>query len=144
MSYIRPQPPRWFWVLATAILLWSLIGLLGWVAQFHMPPEQIQDLPAYDRSLYLELPDWYYVLYAVAFASALGGGAAMLLRSAAGATLFQLSLLALLISFGWLYATTDIVAVKGIASLLFPIFAAGVAGAEIWFARFSRRRGWIH
>ena len=67
----------------------------------------------------------------------------MLARRRVAFSLLAASLVALLIQFGYMFAVTDIIAVKGVWTTYFPIFLAAVAAAAAWLARLAERRGWI-
>ena len=66
------------------------------------------------------------------------------MRSATARVLFIVSLIAIMVQFGYLFAATDLLAVKGAGVVLpFPIFITVIAGVQVWFAGVARRRGWI-
>jgi hypothetical protein len=50
---------------------------------------------------------------------------------------------AVIIQFGWLFAVTDIVAMKGIWVAYFPLLILAVAAGALKLAHLGRRRGWI-
>ena len=97
----------------------------------------------YDRALYARLPVWYNAVYAVAVGTGFLAALALLLRSVLSIPLFAISLVAVLIQFGWLFAATDIIAVKGVWVTYFPIFIAAVTAFALWLARHARARRWI-
>ncbi|WP_326523925.1 hypothetical protein [Sphingomonas sp.] len=141
---IRQAPRTWFWVVAIVLLLWGAMGCYACFQQFRLGAEAMGPASDYDRALYASLPAWYNWIYAVAVGAGFLGSVALLLRSGAARTLYLISLIAVLIQFGWLFATSDIVAAKGAGVVLpFPIFIACVAVFQIWFAGMASRRGWI-
>jgi hypothetical protein len=138
------RAPAWFRIVAVLLLLWGAMGVFACVQQVRLGAEAMGPSTAYDRALYLSLPGWYNVVYAVATGAGLAGAAALLARSRHARPLFALSLAAVVVQFGYLFATTDIVAAKGAATVLpFPLFIAAVAAAELWLATRAIRRGWI-
>ena len=55
-----------------------------------------------------------------------------------------MSLVAVVVQFGWLFATTDMIAQRGFAATAgFPIFIVAIAVFQIWFAGHAIRRTWI-
>ena len=144
MIVSRRRAPTWFTIVAVLLVLWGLSGVFTCIQQWRLGAEAMGRATDYDRALYATLPGWYNPVYAVATGAGLIGTAALLARSRRAEALFGVSLAAVLIMFGWLFATTDIIAVKGAATVLpVPILIAAVAAFEIWFARHARRRGWI-
>lgn len=137
------RAPAWFRVVAVALLLWTIVGCYACVQQFRLGAEAIGPASDYDRALYASLPVWYNAIYAVAVGCGLLGAVALLARSVLSIPLFACSLIGVAVQFGWLFATTDIVAVKGAWAAIFPLVIAGVALLSVLLARHARARGWI-
>lgn len=138
------RAPGWFRIVAWLLLIWGAIGCAACIQQFRLGAAAMGPADDYQRALYASLPIWYNAVYAVATGTALLGALALLRRSVLAVPLFALSLIAVLVQFGWLFATTDIVAHRGAASVVpFPLFIAAVAAASLWLSRHARARGWI-
>ena len=143
MSY-GEQVPVWFWIVAVVLTIWNAIGCYFCFQQFRLGADAMGGATDYDRALFAKLPGWYNYCYAIAVGAGMLGGIALLARSATAHTLFIISLFALVIQFGYLFATTDIIKQKGFGKVVpFPAFIAVVGVIAIWFAAFSRARGWI-
>jgi len=143
MTIIRQRTPIWFRIVAVLLLLWGAIGCFACYQQFRLGADAMGPADAYQRALYAGLPVWYNAVYAVAVGTGFLGAVALLARSVLARPLFVVSLVAVVIQFGWLFATTDIVAYRGPTTIGFPLFIIAVAAFEIWFARYAQRRGWI-
>ncbi|WP_375396862.1 hypothetical protein [uncultured Sphingomonas sp.] len=138
------RPPAWFWIVAVLLVLWEAMGVFSCIQQFRLGAEAMGPATNYDRALYASLPVWYNYAYAVATFGGLLGGLALLLKEARAVILFWISLIAVLVMFGYLFATTDIIAHKGAGTVLpFPIVIALVGAFSIWFATMARARRWI-
>lgn len=135
--------PLWFRVAAVVLLLWGMAGVFACIQQFRLGAEAMGPATDYDRALYAGLPVWYNAAYAVATGCGLLAAAALLLRSVLAIPLAAISLVAVVVQFGWLFATTDMLAVKGAGTAVFPLVIAGVAAAMLGLARHARARGWI-
>ena len=136
--------PIWFWLVSVVLLVWNLIGCYFCIQQFRLGAEAMKPTTDYDRELYARLPAWYNICYAVAVGSGALGGALLLLRNAGAFWLFVVSLIALVIEFGYLFTATDIVARKGFGKTVpFPAFIALIAALAIWFACCAKGHGWI-
>lgn len=143
-TYLRHKPPAWFWIVAIILLLWGAQGCYACVQQFRFGAEAMGPATDYDRALFAALPAWYNWCFAVAVGASLLGSIALLIRSSAARLLFIVSLVAVLIQFGYLFATTDIIAHKGAGVVLpFPLVITAVAVFQLWFAGLAQRRGWI-
>jgi hypothetical protein len=137
-------PPTWFRIVAVLLVLWGLMGVGACVQQLRLGAEAMGPASAYDRALYASLPAWYNGIYAVAVGAGLLGSLALIARRRIAVTLYLVSLVAVVVQFGWLFAATDIVAVRGAGTVVpFPLFIAGVAAFQLWLARRAAARGWI-
>lgn len=136
--------PMWYWIVAVMLTLWSLMGCYACIQEIRVGPAAMGAASDYDLKLYTSLPGWYVYCYAIAVTSGLFGSVALLARSRTARTFFIVSTIAIVVQFGYLFATTDIIAVKGAAVVVpFPVFIFAVALAAVWFSGVARKRGWI-
>lgn len=139
----RPLP-LWFRVVAILLLLWGFAGCYACFQQFRLGADAMGPATDYDRRLYAALPIWYNAIYAVGVGTGLLGALALLTRSVFARPLYATSLIAVVIQFGWLFATTDIIAVRGAAQVVpFPVFILFVGIVALWLSDVARWRGWI-
>ena len=138
------KPPAWYYVVAALLTAWDAIGCYFCYMQFKLGADAMGDATAYDRALFATLPGWYNYCYAIAVGGATLGGIALLARSASARPVFLVSLVAIVVQFGYLFATTDVIAHKGFATVVpFPLFIVAVAVFALWFAGFAKRKGWL-
>lgn len=143
MTVVRQYAPLWFRIVAIVLLLWGAMGCFACVQQFRLGPDAMGPADDYQRALYYGLPVWYNAVYAVAVGTGMLGALALIVRSVLARPLFAMSMVAVIVQFGWLFATTDIIAHQGIGTIGFPLFIAAVAAASLWLAGYARRQGWI-
>ncbi len=140
----RAQAPMGFWIVAVVLTLWGAIGVFACLQQLRLGADAMGPADDYYRALYARLPGWYNIVYAVATGAGFLGSVALLARSRHARPLFIASLVAVIVQFGWLFATTDMIAVRGFAVAAgFPIFILLVAIFQVWLAGVAIRRGWI-
>ncbi|HET9510998.1 MAG TPA: hypothetical protein VFO80_07570 [Sphingomonas sp.] len=140
----RTKAPAWFWIVAVLLTLWGAMGVFACIQQFRLGADAMGPADDYYRALYAALPAWYNIVYAVATGLGFIGSVALLLRSRLARPLFLVSLIAVIIQFGWLFATTDMIAVRGFAVAAgFPIFILVVAVFQVWLTGLAIGRGWI-
>jgi hypothetical protein len=136
--------PVWFWVVAVLSLLWEAIGCFMYVQQMSMSADQFAGLPQAQQDVWTQTPGWAVAAYAVAVWSGLAGAIGLLLRKAWSRAFFVLSLLGIVVQFGTVFLTTDIVAAMGPAQAMgFPVFIFVVGVGLVWFSGFAAKRGWI-
>ncbi len=143
MDHRSSRAPTWFRIVSVVLLLWAIAGCYACAQQFRLGADAMGPASAYDRALYASLPVWYNAVYAVAVGCGLLGAVALLARSVLAIPLTTLSLIGVLLQFGWLFATSDIVAAKGASTAVFPLVIVAVAGLSVLLARHARSRGWI-
>jgi hypothetical protein len=140
---MRGKRPAWFAIVAGVLILWGLMGVFACIQQIRLGAEAMGPATDYDRALFASLPAWYNGIYALATGAGLAGAIALFLGRRIAAPLFVIALIAVLVQFGYLFATSDIVAAKGIGTIYFPIFIVAVTLGEIWLANHAVRRGWL-
>jgi len=137
------KPPVWFWVVAGASLLWSVAGCFAYVTQVGMDAADLAKLPQGQQDIWNMMPTWVTAAYAVAVWVGLAGSVALLLRKAWARPLFIVSLVAVVVQFGWVFLATPILETLGPSSIAFPAFIFAVAAFMVWFSGLAIRRGWL-
>jgi hypothetical protein len=140
-SYIRQRPASWFRTVATMLVLWGLLGCLVFFAHATLSPERAGEPSFWNWEYYQAVPRWFLVDYAIGVGASLLGSLAMLRRSRKANILYVISLAAVIVQFGYLFATGLL---SGpIQAFVVPVFILGVAIFQIWLAGMATRRGWI-
>ncbi len=138
------KTPLWFRTLAVLLILWGAMGVFAWVQQMRLGAEAMGPATAYDSALYASLPGWYDWAYLIAVSAGLVGAVMLLLGSALARPVFAVSLVGVVVMFGWMFLATDIIAVKGVPLAVgFPIVIVTIAVLQLWLAGMAMRRGWI-
>jgi hypothetical protein len=141
---VAAKPPGWFWAVAVLALLWNLFGLAMFYMQVNMTPEQLAQLPEAQRELTQAFPSWVWAVDGVAVVAGTLGSLLLLMRRRLALPLFWISLVAVVVLFGYCLFPGRMLEVLGPAqSLPMPILVTVVALLLVWFARRSIARGWI-
>jgi hypothetical protein len=140
---VRGKRPTWFAVVAGVLILWGLMGVFACIQQIRLGAEAMGPATEYDRALFASLPTWYNGVYALATGAGLAGAVALFLGRRVALPLFVIGLVAVLVQFGYLFATSDIIDAKGVGTIYFPIFIIAVTAGETWLANHAARRGWL-
>ncbi len=144
VTFVRQRPTTWFWAVSGILLLWALAGIFAFYAHVTIDAKALASMSAYNRNYYLALPRWFNFIFAVATLPALGGAIALLLRSRIARPLYILSLIGVILQFGYVFGGTDMIAAKGVATAIsFPLFIFVMAIFQVWFATIAIRRGWL-
>ncbi|PZO80420.1 MAG: hypothetical protein DI632_02475 [Sphingomonas hengshuiensis] len=125
-------------------LLWGAAGVYAFYAQATMTPAALAALPGYDRRFHAALPVWFNWVYGIATWGGVLGSVVLLGGRRWAAGLYAAALLAIAIQFGWVFAATDLIAVKGAAATVpFPLVIFAVALWQLATARHGIARGWL-
>jgi hypothetical protein len=136
-----PKRPGWFIILVSVLILWGLAGCASFYGQMLMRPPMGDD---WDRAFVAGLPGWFFWDYAVAVIAGLLGSVALLARRGIAWPLSLLSLVAVVVQFGYVFLATGLLAHKGaVATIPFPAFIIGMAVVQLWLASHARNRGWV-
>jgi hypothetical protein len=138
------KPPTWYWVVSGLAVLWMLFGVMAWVMDLMIDEAGLAELSEAQRQLYAARPQWLFVVYGVAIFSGLAGAIGLLLQKSWASTLLGLSLAAIIVQFGYTFFGMRAVQVLGAAAAIpFPLVIFLIGAALVWFARRSRKVGWI-
>lgn len=144
MESSTAKPPAWYWVVSALALLWMLFGVLAWFADLMMDESALAQMSDAQRHLYASRPQWVFVVYAIAIFSGLIGAIGLLLRKSWTIPALAVSLVAVVVQFGYTLLGMDAVRVLGAgAALPFPIVIFAIGALLLWFATHSRKSGWI-
>ncbi len=136
--------PGWFRIVAIVLLLWNLFGVWSLWSQYTMTPEAIAALPDAQRTVWQAMPAWLWIVYALGVVGGTLGALLLLLRKRASATLFLLSLVAVVVQFGYvLFPAGGLATLGATQALPMPVVIIAVAAFSLWLARRAIARGWI-
>lgn len=137
-------PPRWYWIASGVAVLWTLFGVMALLTDPAVNEAALADMSEAQRQLVAARPGWLYAVYAVATLGGLAGAIALLLRRTWAVPLLTLSLIAVVVQFGYVLFVMDAIAVLGAAaSVPFPLVIFSIGALVLWLALHARGRGWL-
>ena len=140
----RDYAPRpiagWYMAAAIASVLFMVVGCAGYLLTVTIDP---QALPVDQRAMVLAQPTWMVAAYGIAVWVGLAGAVMLILRRKLAQPLLLVSLIAAVVTF-LPYAVTpqirDTISTDDVAAALVVL---AITWTIFWFARTSRRRGWL-
>ena len=135
--------PVWFWIVSGVALLWEAMGCYSYLMEVSMNSARIAALPEAERTLMQSTPAWLYAVFAVAVWVGLLGAVSLLMRRAWARSLFIVSLVAVLIQFGWWFLVQKAASVLGRSAYGLPALIVVVAVLLVWFSGVATKRGWL-
>lgn len=144
MNALALKRPAWFWIVAVLALLWNLFGLAMFWMQYNMTPEQLAQLPEAQRELQAAFPMWLWAINGLAVIAGTLGSILLLMGKRLALPVFWVSLVAVVVLFGYCLFPGRMLEVLGAAQALpMPILVTVVAALLVWFARKATARGWL-
>ena len=138
------RPPKWFSVASWLALLWMLAGAGAFVMDLMTDEAALAQMSPAQRELYEARPAWIFAMYAVAILSGLGGALALLLRKAWAVHALTLSLVAVVIQFGYVLLGMPVLERVGAAeALTVPIIVFVAGSLVLWLAVKAKGSRWI-
>ncbi|HVK51868.1 MAG TPA: hypothetical protein VM469_09055 [Pseudoxanthomonas sp.] len=133
-----------FWVVGILALLWNLLGVVMFFLQLTMSAEQLAALPADEQAIYNAVPQWLYVVFAIAVFGGVLGAIGLLAKKRWAVTMFFVSLLAVLAQYVGLFTSTPAWDLKGLGTLVMPGIVFLIALYLWWYSQKAAVRGWLN
>ena len=137
-------PPRSHRVISILAIVWMLLGVVAWTLDLMTDEQSVAQMSEAQRQLYAARPPWLFAVYGVAIFGGLLGAVGLLMRKSWAVALLALSLVAVVIQFGYTFLAMDAIRLLGAgAALPFPLVIFGIGVALLWYARRARRAGYL-
>jgi len=136
---VRPLA-GWYWLGATAALVFMAVAVAGYLLDVTSDPEK---LPLDQRVLMEARPTWAMAAYAIAVWAGLAGTVLLLLRRKLAQPLLLVSLAAAVVTFlpyAIIPGVRDNISTNDVAV---AIVVLAITWTIFWFARHSAQRGWL-
>lgn len=139
---IGAKPPGWFRVVAVLALLWNLVGVWSYLSKVGMAPEMMKMTPE-EVALAATMPVWATAGFAIAVFGGLVGSVGLLLGKAWARLLLILSLLGMLVQFGWWVLMSGAMERMGGSIVIMPAVVVLIGILLVWLADTGVKRGWL-
>ena len=145
MSFSKDvRPSTWFRVASWLALLWMLSGAAAFVMDVMTDEAALAQMTPAQRELYEARPQWLFAMYAVAIATGLAGAIGLLMRKAWAVPALAVSLVAVVIQFGYtIFGMRAIERIGASTALTLPIAIVIAGSLVLWLAATAKKAGWI-
>lgn len=137
------NPPKVFYWISAAALLWNISGIAAYIGQVSMSPETLAQMTEAQRALYENVPVWATSAYAIAVNAGALGCLLLLLRKAVALPVLVVSLAAVLVQMGHAFFMTNSIEVLGAGAVVFPLVIIAIGAYLVWYANDARSKGWL-
>ena len=140
---MQAKLPVWFWGVAVAAIVWSLMGVASYIMDVTMSEEALAKMPEEQREIYVTRPSWIVGVYAIAVFGSLAGAVLLALRKTLATPFFAASFAAVVVQFGFVLFGMDIIAKLGAGAAIFPGVIAIIGAFLLWFSMQAKTKGWL-
>jgi len=137
------KTPIWFWIVCLLAITWNALGVMAYLNEAYMPPEQFSRLPVEIQELYSKRPTWVIAAFATAVFSGLLGSFLLILRKVLATHFFALSLLAISLQHGYSFFIVKAHTIVNTFNVVMAGVVFGVALALVFFSQSRKKLGWL-
>ena len=139
-SIKKPSPI--FWVVCIVAFLWNIMGVMEYLNTAYMTEEALALLPLNEQDFYTNTPALITAAFAIAVFAGSLGCLILLLRKKLAIYVLILSMIAVLVQFGYILFIQDFMEVTG-TRIIMPILIIVVAVFLVWYAKNAEKNNWI-
>lgn len=143
MTSEKFKVPVWFWVLATAMFLWNIMGVMSFVMHVFIPEATMEGMSDAEMALYDQYPAWTKVAFAVATLGGFLGCIGLLARKAWSKPMFIASLIGIVAQMSHSLMYTDHLDVYGPGGAIMPIMIVAIGALLVYLSNRWIRIGWL-
>lgn len=140
---VASKPEKIFYWISGIALLWNLVGIVAYVGQVTLTPDQLAAMPAEQRALYENIPVWATAAYAIAVNAGALGCLLLLLRKALAVPVLVLSLAAVIVQFFHAYFMISMLDTMGRSPVVVSVTIIFIGVYLVWFANQAKLKGWL-
>ena len=136
------RAPAWFRVVAVLAVLWNLIGVWQYLSYVGVVP-MMREMTAEEAALISGAPAWYAAAFAIAVFAGIAGALGLVMSRAWARPVLVVSLVALVVQFGWWSFLSGAAEVLGPSVYAAPAVVVLVGVLLVWLASTGVKRGWL-
>lgn len=136
-------PPRSFYIIGIAALIWNLIGVMTYVMQVTMSEAAIAALPEGQQAFIQNSPVWVTAAYAIATNAGALGCVLLLVRQSWAYLVLVVSFAGILVQNLYDYFMGGAVEVYGAAGVGLSVAVMAIGAFLIWYAKGATDKGWL-
>lgn len=128
-------------IIAVILLLWGVMGIAAFVMQYSADLTELAKTDPATARAFATMPAWLWIVYAFAVGTGFAGSVALLARRKSAVLLYVISLIAVLVQFGYTLGATPLIAEKGMSVIAFPALIILVAAFQLFYSRMLAAKG---
>jgi hypothetical protein len=137
------KPPRSFYIIGIAALIWNLVGVMTYVMQVTMSDAAMAALPAEQQAFIQNSPVWVTAAYAIAVNAGALGCVLLLVRQSWAFLVLVVSFAGIVVQNLYGYFMGGAVDVYGAAGVGLSVTVVAIGAFLIWYSRSATDKGWL-
>lgn len=125
---------RGFWIVSILLFIWALLGDMAYLSQSNLDLDDLAKTDPVGAEAFRAMPGWVWAVYAIAVSTSTLGALALLFRRTWAVPLFAVSLMAVVLQFGWTLLSTPLVSAKGASVAIMPLAIIAIGAFALWWA----------
>jgi hypothetical protein len=139
---VRARVPMHLWIVGIPSLLWNAFGSYDYTMTNLHNQAYMAQFPADQLAYFQSLPGWLTAFWALGVWGGLAGSALLLIRSRYAVWAFAVSVIGVIVSFGYqMFATQMPASMKEGAMAFMPLVIFVIAAFLLWYAMRESKAG---
>lgn len=135
--------PVWFWLISGAALLWNLLGVMAYLGQTMMTPEDIAKLAPDKQALYSNTPAWATAAFATAVFGGALGCALLLLRKTLARPVLIISMIGITVQMIYNFFISKAFDIYGPGEAVMPVMIITIGAGLVVLSTRAQSNGWL-
>ena len=135
--------PIWFWIVSLLAITWNGLGVLAYINEAMMTPEQFAELSAPIQEAYNNRPAWVTAAFATAVFAGLAGSILLIMRKKLSVLVLSLSLLGVLAQHTYSFLIAKMHTLVTDFNIIMAVVVLIIAIALVLFAKSRDQLGWL-
>lgn len=128
-------------IIAIILLLWGVMGIAAFLMQYGADLIELAKTDPATARAFAAMPAWLWIVYAFAVGTGFAGSVALLARRKSAVPIYVISLIAVLVQFGYTLGATPLITEKGMSVIAFPALIILVAAFQLFYSRMLAAKG---
>ena len=137
------SPPRSFYIIGIAALIWNLIGVMTYIMQVTMSDAAMAALPEEQQAFIQNSPVWVTAAYAIATNAGALGCVLLLVRQSWAYLVLVVSFAGIVVQNLYGYFMGGAVDVYGATGVGLSVAVMAIGAFLIWYAKDATDKGWL-
>ena len=143
----KTKPNKSFLIIGILALLWNIMGLFQFIMAAFMQDTMLETYSEtytpQQMELFLNTPNWYYVVFGICTITGVLASIALLLKKKIAVPLFLVSLVTVLVIQGFWMLGTQAIELLGTEAIIMPMLVIVTSIFLYFYCKGARQNNWL-